>query len=359
MGRVNSLSEGPRRKGLGIVMDHERSHESGASPGEDARVGRIAAISMAMLDSGGKPVRRGQHPKGHGHVVAEWIVETDLPPELRHGLFREARSFPALIRFSNGRSWDDRKGDIHGMAIKVLGVEGEKLLEGEKDATTHDFVLADQPAFFIRDLDEYVAFSEGVLRARDSWPGRIAFVVRLLLSWKPPWKLLRAALGKKPDSPLRIRYWSQTPYGLDRLAVKYSARPDLALVPPPPPSSSKDRLGEALSAHLARQEARFDFLVQVQTDPAAMPVDAPTVAWDESASPYRKVATIRIPPQVVDDPEALAFAEGLSFTPWHALPTHRPLGAINRARRVVYETISRRRHELNGVARREPTTDEV
>ena len=39
---------------------------------------------------------------------------------------------------------------------------------------------------------------------------------------------------------------------------------------PPPPSDSKDRLGEALSGHLGRQEARFDFLVQVQTDPVAM-----------------------------------------------------------------------------------------
>src|SRR4051794_34103703 len=171
-------------------MDSAHPQEPGAMPGEDARVGRIAAISLAMLDPAGTPVRRGQHPKGHGHVVAEWIVEPGLPPEWKHGLFREARSFPALIRFSNGRSWDDRKGDIHGMAIKVLGVPGDKLLEGEEEATTHDFVLADHPAFFIRDLDEYLTFSEGVLRARDSWPGRIAFVVRLLLSWKPPWKLL-------------------------------------------------------------------------------------------------------------------------------------------------------------------------
>jgi hypothetical protein len=166
-------------------------------------------------------------------------------------------------------------------------------------------------------------------------------------------------MSKKPDSPLRIPYWSQTPYRLGRLAVRYSCRPDLALVPPPPSSRSKDKLREALSSHLASHEARFDFLVQVQTDPVAMPVEDPTVAWDEATSPFRKVATIRIPPQVCDNPEQMACCENLSFTPWHALPEHRPLGAINRARKVIYEALSARRHELNQVPRREPRPEDL
>ena len=130
-------------------------------------------------------------------------------------------------------------------------------------------------------------------------------------------------------------------------------------MPPPPPSRSKDKLREALSSHLASREARFDFLVQVQTDPVAMPVEDPTVGWDEATSPYRKVATIRIPPQVCDTPEQMACCENLSFTPWHALPEHRPLGAINRARKVIYEALSARRHELNRVPRREPTPEDL
>ena len=38
---------------------------------------------------------------------------------------------------------------------------------------------------------------------------------------------------------------------------------------------------------------------------------------------------------------------------------HRPLGGVNRTRRVVYEVISELRHGLNGTPRREPTGDEV
>jgi hypothetical protein len=36
------------------------------------------------------------------------------------------------------------------------------------------------------------------------------------------------------------------------------------------------------------------------------------------------------------------------------LPEHRPLGAVNRVRRVVYEQISTVRHELNQAPREEP-----
>jgi hypothetical protein len=85
-----------------------------------------------------------------------------------------------------------------------------------------------------------------------------------------------------------------------------------------------------------------------------MPVEDPTIPWD---APYQKVATIRIPPQTFDTPEQLAFCENLSFTPWHALPEHRPLGGINRARKAVYAAVSAQRHELNGVPEREPTPE--
>jgi hypothetical protein len=36
------------------------------------------------------------------------------------------------------------------MAIKLLGVEGEKLLESEKDAKTQDFIMISFPGFFVR-----------------------------------------------------------------------------------------------------------------------------------------------------------------------------------------------------------------
>jgi hypothetical protein len=90
-----------------------------------------------------------------------------------------------------------------------------------------------------------------------------------------------------------------------------------------------------------------------------MSVETSTIEWKESEAPFIKVATITIPKQTFATPERDQFGENLSFTPWHALPQHRPLGAVNRVRRVVYDTISGLRHELNGAERREPTSLEI
>lgn len=41
--------------------------------------------------------------------------------------------------------------------------------------------------------------------------------------------------------------------------------------------------------------------------------------------------------------------ENMRFSPWHCLAVHRPLGSINRARRLVYHGISELRRRVNGV----------
>ena len=57
-----------------------------------------------------------------------------------------------------------------------------------------------------------------------------------------------------------------------------------------------------------------------------------------------KSAAIRIPNQSFASNEQLEFCENLSFTPWRALPEHRPLGGINGTRKKSYLAISQRRH---------------
>ena len=326
---------------------------------EDAAIEQVCNVSLALLDTTKRPVPRGQHPKTLGCVRAEFVIEPDLPEPLKVGVFASPHTFPALVRFSNGHEVDDRKGDIHGVAIKLLGVEGQSLLPGERDAVTQDFLLADSPSFFLKDLSDYVRFSLALNWATVSSFGRIALLLRVLLGWRPPWSLFRKALSQKPDSPLRSWYWSQTPYALGSLEVKYALRPDLSLTPKPPDSGAKDRLRDALSSQLSTSEARFDFLVQTRTDPSSMPIEDASVQWDDTKAPFQKVATLRIPVQKFDFPEMWSFAEDLSFTPWHAISEHRPLGTINRARRVIYEAVSARRHECNDRPRREPEVSDI
>jgi hypothetical protein len=66
-----------------------------------------------------------------------------------------------------------------------------------------------------------------------------------------------------------------------------------------------------------------------------------------------------IPAQRFDGAEQQKFCENMSMNPWHAVPEQRPLGGINRVRKIGYETISKLRRDLNGAPRSEPTGDET
>src|ERR1035438_8055344 len=57
--------------------------------------------------------------------------------------------------------------------------------------------------------------------------GKIGSVFKFLFSQDYMWKLLRVTGSKKPDSPLRISYWSTTPVSIGPQAVKFQAKPDL------------------------------------------------------------------------------------------------------------------------------------
>lgn len=102
----------------------------------------------------------------------------------------------------------------------------------------------------------------------------------------------------------------------------------------------------------------FDFMVQLQSDARTMPVEDPRVRWDPARAPFRKVATLRVPAQPFDSPAQLQFAEDLSYSPWHSVAEHQPLGGVNRCRRIIYLAISDFRDAANARAPFEPTGQE-
>ena len=297
-------------------------------------------------------MRRDAHPKMHGVVKAEFTVEPDLADEWRVGVFREAKTYQAWIRFSNQNAeiQADAKGDIRGMAIKLMGVPGEKLLEQTRNAATHDFIVISTNVFVTRDVAEF----DGLVKGMTSGflPMAWFFLTHLRVL-----KNLVTSM-KKVGSPLRIRYWSTTPYLFDTHAVKYSAipllpadNPDDACVPANP---GDNFLREAMVSELASGEAHFAFSVQKQLNADTMPIEDPGVLWNEQESPFIKLATIRILRQEFDSDAQRAFGDNLSFNPWHSLPEHRPLGGINRARKIAYEIISNFRHQRNQEVSVEP-----
>lgn len=320
---------------------------------EAANIAEIQRRSIKRLQrqfpDGKRPVLRDAHPKAHGLVSAEFIVLDGLPKELRHGVFTNPGTYQALIRFSAGNVevQKDTIPQAAGMAIKLLGVDGEKLLQREKNAKTQDFIMINAPVFFVSNLKEYVDIHEALDAGR---------LLEFFLARPRLLEAIATVRGQTLNNPMQVRYWSMTPYLLGERAVKFSATPLSRTANQAPSELGPDFKRNVMIKQVSSEDVYYEFGIQLQADPNSMPVEDPVVRWDEMDSPFQRVALIRIPKQDITPDSWVRFGENLSFTPWHSLSEHRPLGSNNRARLHIYQAISDFRHKMNGVVTEEPTS---
>jgi hypothetical protein len=344
-----------RRKDEGLGIAEER-----IQPAEEAHLDEIITTFTAQMRGLWRPggFERGGNTKTHGIVRGELVVRDDLPETMRRGIFAEPRTYRAWVRFSGPGPYITPDIDDVGfmsMSIKLLGVPGPKLLDDE--AHTQDLLGVSTPTFVTPDtranarLQYWSLRNAQVFYFLDPRDSHVLDSVMQLL-WT-----------KTQRNPLEDQYFSCVPYLLgEGQAMQYSFRsrrkkrsrvPRLPLRPP------DDYLREAMVKTLAEEDVEFDILLQLQTDPHRMPIENNAVLWPTKLSPRVPAATLRIPRQVFDSPEQLAFARVLSFNPWHSIPEHRPLGNQGRARKRMYSELARFRQEMNGVEHYEPTGDET
>ena len=312
---------------------------------------------------------RIQHPKSHGLLEAKFIVSQEIPDNLRQGLFSQPGSYRAWVRFSNGSSLLDEKGqlqsdwfpDVRGMSIKVLDPPGKAIVD---DKPEQDFILLNHPVFFASNLENFTdTFSTlPILRIADETQKQEklkAYMAKLPTQERKDGLKKSLSILKKMNnpnklkglekgaSPLNLTYWSTTPFKLGDENVKY-----IVIANPKNPKASVPNgenpnfLRSAMVEQLKNQDATFDFAVLLPENPEELPIDDATAFWDAKSKSI-VVATLQIPKQNFDFPMRRELDEELSFTPWHALPEHRPIGEINLARQPIYQEMSKLRHDLN------------
>jgi catalase len=299
--------------------------------------------------------RRDVHAKATGYVKAEFRVSQLIDERFAKGVFVPGKTYQAYLRFSNGsgnpKQLVDGHDDGRGLAIKLLGVPGPKLLETDRDATTQDFVMINHPIFFTSDPRTYLTL---IQKASGNLLTKLTIPFDLGLKGTHLFKELNSG---KISNPLQVQYFSASAFamgaGPDRFAVKWSVMPASDEVDPMPKDPGPDFLTEAMKATLRRHDVTFRFLVQPRTTDA-LSVENVMTEWTEDVAPFHQIATIRVPAQDFDTPALRAMAETASFNVWHTIAEHKPLGAVNRMRKIVYERISRVRNEMNSMVRREP-----
>lgn len=314
-------------------------------PGEEQRfeayAGQLRQLQRRNATAG-KP-SRALHAKGQLGAEAQFTVLPNLPEHARAGLFSAPASYRAFVRYSNGSGMrqHDAKSDVRGIAVKLLGVPGKKVIPGLEDARTQDFLLIRSPATPFRNADEFVPF---VMAAASPLTGLPKAIARMGL--RRTLQILQVASRqlKAPVRPLAsTHYFSALPIRFGRYAARYALRPadgDAGGAR----AKTADYLAEELAARLRKGPVTYDFQLQFFENEATTPIEDASVDWP---TPWITAGRLALPAQDVDSPRGKRIAElveGLSFDPWHAQEELRPLGNMMRARNVAYRVSTQERH---------------
>jgi hypothetical protein len=316
---------------------------------QEAITEKVLAASLADQQDKG-PNLRQLHAKSHGLLFGKLVVEENIPDKCKVGVFTK-QEHEILVRFSNssapakeggqkGILQPDTIGDARGMSIKIRHVEGETVDSDE--VGTQDFVLINHPVFFLPDVQGYIDFA--TFKKLTASGGQIP--PELLQKLAPSLKIGGEINQKRIGNPLCIDYWSTTPYKLGSNFIKFAVKPQKLEAPPESVADLPENYLRSAMVKFLTQEQQtsiFDFYVQFFVDETKTPIENPMQEWKESDAPFIKVATVTIPPQEFDNDEQKAMDESLSFTPWHTLPVHEPVGSINLSRRRIYQEIAKAR----------------
>lgn len=304
---------------------------------EEARFTAYAQelLALQQRNAGHQGLHRALHAKGMPGVRAVFEVLPDLPDIARVGLFAQPATYQGWVRYSNGSGahQPDRKPDIRGIAIKLAGVGGRKLIPGMEDETTQDFLLIRSAATPVRDADEFMA----LVRASTS---PLTGVPRL--AWRLGLRRLAkiAASARQSLGPVAslatTPFYSALPVQFGAHAIHYALQPRDAAQALTGPGADADYLGQELATRLARGPVQYDFQIQFYSDPQTTPIEDASVVWP---TPFVTVARLTLPQQDMNSAEGrelAAWIETLSFDPWHTQVEFRPLGNMMRARNVAY-----------------------
>jgi hypothetical protein len=244
-------------------------------------------------------------------------------------------------------------------------VEGERLPGSEGD-TTQDFLMVNGPAFAAPNPKKFLGNLKLLAKTTEKAEGAKKLLSSMLRAFEATLEAVgtqSATLislgGAKPVHPLGATYYSQTAFRYGDYIAKFQIVPvsgisdyaDVTIDAAGRPDAIREEVNDVLST----QGGRWELRVQLCTDLKTMPVEDPTVVWDEEESPFRTVATLHVAPQTGWTPGASdATEDALSFSPWHGLSAHRPLGAVNRARQDSYVMSAQYRARFNGCPVHEP-----
>ena len=328
--------------------------------------------------------KRDAHPKHHGCIKGSFTVANRVPGEFNFGVFKDpGKSYPIWARLSNaglkpGVTSDD-EGDARGMAVKLIGVPGEKLMQSQRSSSNLDFLFVNIPFFVAKDIADYNAqlqvpanLKKNLLAAADG-----ALRTGLLV-------LLKKAIdSSKMENPLGETYFSISSFQLGENSVNYRFLPCAGSKPGSEGKSGENKFRDAMAATLSRGKACYAVEARFLKIPSWKMVEDVSKNWEDHVadstpgnwgglspeakqaafaqvfSDWTPVGRMEFPQQTFTSEAQMNFCENLSYNPSRTLTDMRPLGTLNRARNEVYEAIAKVRRTANKAPTSEPNGTET
>ncbi|MET0281143.1 MAG: catalase family protein [Steroidobacteraceae bacterium] len=293
---------------------------------------------------------RAVHAKAHGVLGGSFSIEPALPPELAQGMFASPGTHEAIVRISTnpGDILDDAIALPRGLALKVLGVAGERLAGAAGES--QDFVMVNGPTFMVPTAKKFAGNLKLLARTTDKAPhakvalSKVLQVVNSALGAVGLESSTLGGLGGAPQvHPLGETYFSVTPFRYGSYIAKFRLRPLtpalIALTGEKIDTRGRpNAIREEIQSSMTDIDGQWAFEVQLCRDLEKQPVEDPSVEWKEEEAPFVQVATLRLPPQDSWDAARVARVnDETRFSVWTGLAAHQPLGNINRARKATYQ----------------------
>ena len=253
---------------------------------------------------------RAVHAKSHALLTGEVKVLGDLPPALAQGIFSKPGTFPAVLRFSTnpGDILDDSVSTPRGLAVKIIGVQGERLPDSTGEAT-QDFVMQNAPAFSAPNPKKFLGSLKLLAKTTDApqiLKKALSAVLRgaetVVETFGGSSPTLKSLGGHPNTYILGETFYTMVPVLYGRNFGKVSvapASPELTALAGRKieVSGRPNALRDEVREFFAHRGGSWEIRVQLCTDLKTMPVEDASVVWPEDESPFVTVARVTVQPQ--------------------------------------------------------------
>ncbi len=308
-------------------------YDGGSREAEEANFLALAQEILKVQEinrqkSGGAAMRTFHAKMVVGVTNAQLVIDRDLPIRYKAGHFVPGATLSAVVRLSNasGVPQADSQPDMRGMAVRLVLEAGMH----------HDLLMTNYPVSHARNAQQFVAFA--VLASQD----RAVMVEKLISQFgkKEADRMLgNIQRGVRPSTSLAQEcFWSRgAVLWASAGPVRFNMKPAEGTGNGPTDMASNvDSLKNEFQSRLCSSDVCYRLSVQPFVSEENTPIEDAGVEWTEEVSPSIGIATLVIPRQVPGASHASASVDNMAFNPWNAPTDFRPLGNLNRARRVIY-----------------------